>query len=64
MEKRVKIFYAQNCTGLEAEMNGFLKNTAGKLHDIKFSSNALWDAVDKEAVEILIGVIIFTPEEK
>jgi hypothetical protein len=63
VEKRVKIFYAQDCAGLEAEINSFLENTCGKLQDVKFASNAVWDSTDHEAMEILLGVIIYTPDE-
>ena len=62
MEKRVKIFYAVDCSGLEAEINLYLERTNGKLHDVKFSTNAIWDGDEHEADEILLGMIIYTPE--
>lgn len=63
MDKRVKIFYSQDCDGLEAQINSFLEKTAGKLHNVKFTTNAIYDCDEHEADEILFGMIIFTPEE-
>ncbi len=56
MEKRVAIFVNESSRHIESCINDFLKESSGKLHDVKFNhfENDTW--------ETYTALIIYTPE--
>lgn len=63
MEKRIKIFYAEDTEGLEAELNHFLETTEGKLVETDFKSNAAYDPETHEITMILFALVTYIPEK-
>ena len=61
MEKRTKILYGANPIELEAGLNSFLSQTEGKLTDIKFACDAVWDPDLKSAATVLMALILYIP---
>ena len=59
MEKQVKIFFSDDCSILEDEINSWLKKTSGKLHDIKFNIHDFSEVNDY----FYCALAIYTPEE-
>lgn len=60
MEKRVRIFVDASPYDLEAELNNFLDETIGKLHDIVYQ--AVYDNL-KDCMEYS-SILVYTPEEQ
>lgn len=58
MEKRVKIFDDESLFNMQISINEFLKETSGKLHDIKFVYNV------SNYTEWCSALLIYTPEEE
>lgn len=56
MEKRVRILEAQNPDDMQEAINCFLRNEAGKLHDVKFAPRG-------NNTDVLYALLIWTPEE-
>jgi hypothetical protein len=62
MEKRVEIFVNDDVMVLQRELNSFLKDTAGKLHDLKCSLTQ--SRIEGMFVETLAICLIYSPEEE
>jgi hypothetical protein len=57
MEKRVETFLDESLIDLRDNINDFLKETDGKLHDIKFQTYG------SDVFENYIALVIYTPQE-